>query len=360
MDLEGNSLSLTSGPNFTSASAGSPEGTISVNETASYTATYTITQSEVDAGGISYSATVSGTSPDGNTVSDISDNGINSDGNTENDATEIVIEFNPLIISEYHILNADGDPQIKYYFDDSGQIDKIFYSDNRTYDFEFDSEQKLVNIIINDENGILIESSSVSYDSQHRVTSIGDRQFEFVEGNPDYYIDLETFYENNYTYGDSEYTDIQYARLSTLYTCNYFYDSEYNTVTQELMEYSYCLGFDAYSYNGNVDRHCNDSDCTYFSHDFNINPLYSTTNLIYLNSFLSFPFSEYYSSFFYLFSQNNLTLINYGDPSSDVYNYIFNTNNLPVSSTRQHRDASGPQPEVARGNYYYQGDDIPN
>ncbi|MCR4269493.1 hypothetical protein NUU27_25260, partial [Nitratireductor sp. ZSWI3] len=54
---DGTPLSLTTAPTFVSASAGSSAGTLQVGETATYTATYTLTQEDIDAGGISNQAT---------------------------------------------------------------------------------------------------------------------------------------------------------------------------------------------------------------------------------------------------------------------------------------------------------------
>ncbi|WP_162230658.1 DUF7507 domain-containing protein, partial [Nitratireductor soli] len=62
---DGTPLSLTTGPTFVSSNAGSPEGTLQVAETATYTATYTLVQEDFDAGGISNQATGVGTASTG-------------------------------------------------------------------------------------------------------------------------------------------------------------------------------------------------------------------------------------------------------------------------------------------------------
>ncbi|KJZ17152.1 DUF7507 domain-containing protein, partial [Loktanella sp. S4079] len=59
-DADGNTLVLTSGPTFVSADAGSADGTLQPGEAATYTATYELTQSDIDAGGISQTADVDG------------------------------------------------------------------------------------------------------------------------------------------------------------------------------------------------------------------------------------------------------------------------------------------------------------
>ncbi|WP_431137686.1 DUF7507 domain-containing protein, partial [Psychroserpens mesophilus] len=80
---------------FVSPDLGSLEGTLQVGERATYTATYVITQSDVDAGGVSNSVVADGDSPAGTTVSDTSDDGDDLDGNTTDDPTETTIAESP-------------------------------------------------------------------------------------------------------------------------------------------------------------------------------------------------------------------------------------------------------------------------
>ncbi|WP_040278955.1 T9SS C-terminal target domain-containing protein, partial [Psychroserpens damuponensis] len=87
-DANGIALTLDSGPTYVSSDLGSPEGDLLVGETATYTATYTITQADVDAGGVVNSVVANGDDPDGITISDTSDDGDDNDGNTEDDPTE--------------------------------------------------------------------------------------------------------------------------------------------------------------------------------------------------------------------------------------------------------------------------------
>jgi large repetitive protein len=65
--------------------------------TATWTVGYTLTQADVDAGGIRNTATVSGTDPSGTPVSDDSSNGDPTDGNTTDDPTEVLIPNAPAI-----------------------------------------------------------------------------------------------------------------------------------------------------------------------------------------------------------------------------------------------------------------------
>ncbi|WP_179318005.1 DUF7507 domain-containing protein, partial [Winogradskyella undariae] len=95
VDANGNTLTLLTGPTFSSSDAGSAEGLLAVGETATYTATYVIEQDAIDAGGFSNSVLAEGDSPAGTTVDDTSDDDDDADGNTEDDATVTTITALP-------------------------------------------------------------------------------------------------------------------------------------------------------------------------------------------------------------------------------------------------------------------------
>jgi uncharacterized repeat protein (TIGR01451 family) len=111
LDGDGSPLSLTSGPTFTSSTASSAQGTLLVGETATYTASYTITQGALDTGSISNSVLVTGSSPgQSNNVTDTSDDGDDSDGNTEDDTTDITISKSPsLEVTKTAAITDNGD-----------------------------------------------------------------------------------------------------------------------------------------------------------------------------------------------------------------------------------------------------------
>nr|WP_321236031.1 gliding motility-associated C-terminal domain-containing protein [uncultured Psychroserpens sp.] len=91
-DANGIPLTLDSGPTYVSSDQGSAEGDLLVGETATYTATYTITQDDVDAGGVINSVVGEGNGPDGTTTTDTSDDGDDTDGNTDDDPTETLTD----------------------------------------------------------------------------------------------------------------------------------------------------------------------------------------------------------------------------------------------------------------------------
>ena len=94
--MASSTLALTTTPTFDFANLGSPQGTIAPGETAYYVATYLIDQSAVDIGGVINSVTVTASST-GGVVSDTSDDGIDTDGNTTDDVTVLIIDPNPIL-----------------------------------------------------------------------------------------------------------------------------------------------------------------------------------------------------------------------------------------------------------------------
>ena len=99
-DLNGNPLALTDEPDFFNASLGSPEGTLEVGEIATYRASYVAEIGAVNSGGVDNTVTATGTPDFGPspTVSDVSDDGIDTDGNTVDDPTEF--RFSPSVIDQ--------------------------------------------------------------------------------------------------------------------------------------------------------------------------------------------------------------------------------------------------------------------
>ncbi|MCF2906632.1 DUF11 domain-containing protein, partial [Octadecabacter sp. CECT 8868] len=73
------------------------DGLVDVTETWVYTATYTLAQGDLNAGGLTNSVVATAQSPDGTPASDTSDDGDDSDGNTADDPTEIAIVPGPAI-----------------------------------------------------------------------------------------------------------------------------------------------------------------------------------------------------------------------------------------------------------------------
>ena len=110
-DLKDNDLTLSSGPTFINSTKSSEENTLIVGETATYIASYIINQNAIDAGGVSNQVTVTSSSP-GNTddVSDVSDDGLDDDGNTTDDRTITTITQTPsLEVTKTAVVEDNGD-----------------------------------------------------------------------------------------------------------------------------------------------------------------------------------------------------------------------------------------------------------
>ena len=104
-DLSGNALALTTEPLFVSANLGSVEGTLLSGETAFYTATFIVNAQADNAGGVSNTASATATTPSGNTITDVSDDGDDTDGNTTNDPTVVAFFQNP-VDGDFEIFNG--------------------------------------------------------------------------------------------------------------------------------------------------------------------------------------------------------------------------------------------------------------
>lgn len=90
-DADATVLDLDSGPIFAGASLGSSVGVLQPGEVATYRAFYTLVLDDIDAGGIANTARVIGTPPVGSPLTDIADNGDDTDGNADNDPTVLIV-----------------------------------------------------------------------------------------------------------------------------------------------------------------------------------------------------------------------------------------------------------------------------
>ncbi len=104
-DFDSAAQSLDTGPTYASADQDSSEGSLLIGETATYTASVAVTVEMVTAGGLSNTVTVQGTA-DTTTLPDeisgvvipaidISDDGIDTDGNTVDDPTDLEVQEIP-------------------------------------------------------------------------------------------------------------------------------------------------------------------------------------------------------------------------------------------------------------------------
>jgi uncharacterized repeat protein (TIGR01451 family) len=107
--VSGAPLTLDAGPTFVSSDAGSTVGTLQIGETATYSASFVLTIEAVSGGGVSNTVTATGLPFFGpgvigtpSPISDVSDDGIDVDGNTVDDPTVLLID--PIITTSGLIL----------------------------------------------------------------------------------------------------------------------------------------------------------------------------------------------------------------------------------------------------------------
>ena len=90
--IDGSVLSLSSPITFVNNSDSSSPGSLVAGETSTYVSTYTFDSAGVNAGGISLTVTGTGSTPgNSNNVVDVSNDGDDSDGNSTNDSTQVII-----------------------------------------------------------------------------------------------------------------------------------------------------------------------------------------------------------------------------------------------------------------------------
>ncbi len=176
-DYNNTGLTLDSGPTFINADAGSNEGNLQTGETATYIASYTITQSDIDANGIRNSATATGRDNRNIWVSDISDDGDDLDGNTTDDPTE-----DPLLgIELVDLCNCD---------------DQLNYRGTNTYYFH-------EHVIVRGSEGLVVTvdftTSSNIYDDSENILA---GNLVLTETSPGVYeYDFWAKYAEPYTFG---------------------------------------------------------------------------------------------------------------------------------------------------------------
>jgi len=278
----------------------------------------------------------------------------------------------PTIIAEYHKLHSNGNVYAKYIFDENGRFSQYINVGNTSTLYEYDTNDRIINVIKTNLQDNSTETFALSYDSENRIISYGDRTFTY---NPDgnYFIDdssynthenpysdpeilytSETFLkyyedENGRIYKSEDYEIISMTNLTTNITEIYW---EGPTGTSEY-EWFYAVNATGKWQNG-------------FPYDYvydeNINPLYhSQSNLSDIMTIISGG-----SGLFAVISQNNLIRSGescVGDnpcgPEGNDFTYNFNDLNLPTQSTSQYYYVGSPEGDsYVNAKYYYQTDEI--
>ena len=180
----GGSLSLSSGPFFSGANQGSAQGTIKPSEVATYTALYIIEQAAVDAGGTSNTVVATASSPgQSNNVTDTSDDGDDTDGNTLNDPTVTTITGSPsLEVTKTASVTDNGDGK-------TGASDVINYTVTvkNTGDVSL-TGLTLVDTLTDGNGGALSLTNTLSFVSSTQGSSAGSLKVNETATYSGYYI----------------------------------------------------------------------------------------------------------------------------------------------------------------------------
>lgn len=144
---DGTPLTPDSGPTFVSATSGSSEGTLVEGETATYTLTYTLTQEDIDAGGLFNQATAEGTDESGNLFNDISSDTAGVDENP----TTVSIPPGPDydFVKQGELEDSNGNGQA-----DAGELI------NYTFSIENTGNVTLTDIVVSD-NKVAVSNSPI-------------------------------------------------------------------------------------------------------------------------------------------------------------------------------------------------------
>ncbi len=116
IDGNGKPRTLSTGPTYVSSSLNSQRGTLQVGEIANYIASYKIKDSDVEGGRIENSILAIASSPNNSgDVTDVSDNGIDTDDNTVDDPTITMITYVRKYFEIFNLVTSNGDGLNDYF-----------------------------------------------------------------------------------------------------------------------------------------------------------------------------------------------------------------------------------------------------
>lgn len=209
--------------------------------------------------------------------------------------------------------------------------------------FTYDNQNRLASVTLY--NSDPVTTNTFEYDSNGFVSSINGQPLPYNQTTQSYILgDVNTFYTENKINSDKLLT----------YTKNVWIDVDEDGNPLEILNSE--LGI-VYSNNNMVSYFPNES-CNYFTFDNKINPLRNATIAISIafSAYTSAPWVDINS-----ISANNIITHSYctEDPESYVFHYTYNSNNLPITQTRDDYYLGVYESTITSINYYYQGDVLP-
>ena len=215
--------------------------------------------------------------------------------------------------------------------------------------FTYDSKKRLISSTLFGDNGI-DETHNFTYDKNDFVTSVDGEIVNYDSKTNSYYIgDTNQFYrtivinsEKLLVYSKTAYMDL---------------DVDINNGNSfEVIMDDISIG---YSKINNVIYYSRNEGCNSFTYDNNKNPLRDSTLPI-CRAFSYIGYTRWINGLYN--SANNPISAKYclEDPESNVHQYTYNSNNLPLTQTRNDYYLGKFEASYISALYFYQGDVIPN
>jgi len=283
--------------------------------------------------------------------------------------------LDPLKISEYHIVSSSGVIGQRYVFNNDGDLSKYYnHSSDFVITYSYDSQYQLINISkYNLTDNSIIESRDIIYDSNDRVTQIGNRIYTYdSSGNfytADNWSNNDTFDNGNYIVEEYSYNKFHYSNYNSdnpIIQMTYVEGGKDTYVpTNHIDEWVY--ENEDYSHNYRHDGFNLIDEGNWFNHEYSYdekrNPLkFNLSNIEYLFGLIHNT-SSLHSHLNILINTNNKTNThwdNSGGPEETRFQYDYNDLELPLKGyARGYYTGIAETDWYHISNYYYQGDIIP-
>lgn len=233
----------------------------------------------------------------------------------------------------------------RWVFNTDGLLKEITKSDGTlVQDFTYDNNNRLINSTVFNDNGFN-QTYTFTYDNNNFVNSVNGETVNYDAG-------LEGYYVGNFAQ-NYRLTKINSEKL-LVYGKTSYQDFDDDGNPYEIIWDEITVN---YSNNNLMSFSPNDS-CNFFTYDSQINPLRNAILPI-CRAFSFIENSRWVDGLY--FSPNNPLSHDYcsEDPESEVYNYTYNTDNLPLIQTRDNYYLGVYENTITTAKYYYQGDVIP-
>lgn len=233
----------------------------------------------------------------------------------------------------------------RWVFNTDGLLKEITKSDGTiVQDFIYDNNNRLINSTVFNDNGFN-QTYTFTYDNNNFVNSVNGETVNYNVGLDSYYVgNLSQNYrltkinsDKLLVYGKTSYQDFDEN------------GNPFETIWNEItVNYT----------NNNLMSYWPNDSCNFFTYDSQTNPLRNAILPI-CRAFSFIENSRWVDGLY--FSPNNPLSHEYcsEDPESEVYNYTYNTDNLPLIQTRDNYYQGVYENTITSAKYYYQGDVIP-